>query len=903
MNKPSRTRIVRANNVKSFSNVRSVVGRMLMLQAAIVLLLTVSAVVWMVQTDRRDAASDAASQSLGVAMSFAHAPGMVTALKSSDPTAVLQPRIDAVQKGSGVDFINVFDSDGSLHTRPAPDVKARLTANSLASLRAGQTIQGQFAGPRGDVRRAVVPIKDTDGAVVGAVAVGVLEKNVSAQISRQLPAVLGTAAAAVAATTAGAALASRRLLRQTRGLGPAEITRLYEHHDAVLHAAREGVVIVDDGRRVLLVNDEARQLLDLPADSQGRPVRELPLTPPIAELLDTGREASDEVHLVGGRVLAVNQRSLDRYGVPSGTVTTLRDSTELQALSGRVEAAAGRLRVLYDATVSIGTSLDVTQTAGELADVAVPQFADHVTVDLVEQVLHGNEPPAGAQNLRRIAANPAHPGSGIHPVGESISFHPSSPQATGVTSQHPVVEPDLRRAPKPWAQSEERAQRMLDQGFHSLITAPLCAGGAVLGVADFWRSQNHQAFDADDQALAEELAARTAICIDNARRYTREHAMAVTLQRSLLPRTLPEQSALTIAYRYLPAQEGVGGDWFDVIPLPGARVALVVGDVVGHGLHAAATMGRLRTAVRNFSSLDLPPDELLARIDELSSSDDSTQGTAESDAMVGATCLYVVYDPVAQRCTMARAGHPPPILLHADRAAEVLEVPAGPPLGVGGLPFEACEVEVPEDSTLALYTDGLVERRDRDIDEGIGVLRHTLTRASGDLDEACGEALEALLPDRAEDDVVLILARAHAFPAHRVARWDVPHDPAAVGQVRTAATNQLAAWGLEDLTFVTELVLSELVTNAIRYTTGPISLRLLLDRQLICEVFDSSSTAPHLRYAETTDEGGRGLFLVAQLADRWGVRYTPAGKIIWTEQSLTDDSGEGTATSRLLGPI
>ncbi|MFD4711926.1 SpoIIE family protein phosphatase [Streptomyces sp. NPDC058430] len=879
----------------SFSNVRSVVGRMLLLQVTIVLLLTVSGVAWMVQMDRSDAASDAASQSLRVALSFAQAPGTATALKSSDPPAALQPRVDAVREGTGVDFINVFDKSGTSQTRPAPGAEdQRLTARSLTSLLAGQTVQGRFTGPRGDVVRAVVPVKDTGGAVIGAVAVGVLEKNVSAEVVRQLPAVLGIAAAAVAVTTAGAALASRRLLRQTRGLGPVEITRLYEHHDAVLHAAREGVVIVDAGHRLLLANDEAQRLLNLPDDPQGRRVSELPLAPPIAELLNTGRDASDEVHLVGSRVLAVNQRSLDRYGVPSGTVTTLRDSTELQALSGRMEAAARRLKALYDATGAIGTSLDVTRTAEELADVAVPQFADLVTVDLDESVLHGNEPQAGAQQLRRIAATSAHPDSGIRSVGEPISFHPSAPQATGVTNQQAVIEPDLRGAPKSWAQSEERARRMLDHGFHSLITAPLCAGGSVFGVVDFWRSQNPQAFDTDDLAMSEELAARTAICIDNARRYTREHAMAVTLQRSLLPRALPQQSALSIAYRYLPAREGVGGDWFDVIPLPGARVALVVGDVVGHGLHAAATMGRLRTAVRNFSSLDLPPDELLARLDELSSGDGSMQEPPESDAMVGATCLYAVYDPIERRCTMARAGHPPPLLLRAGHAAEVLEVPAGPPLGIGGLPFEACEVEVPEDSTLALYTDGLVERRDRDIDEGIGILRHTLTRSPGDLDETCAQALEVLLPGRADDDVVLILARTHVLPAHRVASWDVPRDPAAVRQVRTDATNQLAAWGLEDLAFVTELVLSELVTNAIRYATGPISLRLLLDRKLICEVFDASSTTPHLRYAETMDEGGRGLFLVSQLADRWGVRYTAAGKIIWTEQALPDGGHAGT---------
>ncbi|MYS21144.1 Histidine kinase-like ATPase domain-containing protein [Streptomyces sp. DvalAA-14] len=368
---------------------------------------------------------------------------------------------------------------------------------------------------------------------------------------------------------------------------------------------------------------------------------------------------------------------------------------------------------------------------------------------------------------------------------------------------------------------------------------------------------------------------------------TGNHAMAVNLQQSLLPHGLPEQDALDVAYRYLPAQAGVGGDWFDVIPLSGARVALVVGDIVGHGMHAAATMGRLRTAVHNFSMLDLPSNELLAHLDDLVGRIDKDEAAAGSSVPIaGATCLYAIYDPVSRRCELARAGHLPPGLVHPDGTAEFLDLPAGPPLGLGGLPFEAVEVELPEGSRLVLYTDGLVEDRNRDIDVGLDLLRAALTGPDRTPDEACERVLDALLPENPKDDIALLIARTQALPDHHIACWEVPADPAAVAAVRDRADRQLAQWGLDDLAFTTELILSELVTNAIRYASGPVVVRLLRDRSLICEVSDTSSTSPHLRYAATTDEGGRGLFLVAQIAESWGTRYTDAGKIIWVEQRL-----------------
>ncbi|MEU6356955.1 SpoIIE family protein phosphatase [Streptomyces sp. NPDC047072] len=864
---------------------RSVAGQVFLLQVVIVLLLVVAAAVALVLQVRHDSTIEARNRSVAVAETFANAPGTVEALRSPDPSAILQPRAEAARVATDVDFIVVMNTDGIRYTHPKPDRIGKKFVGTIAPALAGHVVTEDITGTIGPLVQAVVPIKD-GGKVVGLVSAGITTDKVGGTADQQIPLLLLAAAVGLALATGGTALVSRRLLRQTHGLGPHEMTRMYEHHDAVLHAVREGVLIVGGEGVLLLANDEAQRLLDLPADAEGRHVLDLGLPADTAGLLASGREATDEVHRVKDRLLAVNQRPTDIQGGPPGSVATLRDSTELRALSGRAETARERLDILYDATVNIGTSLDVTRTAEELAELVVPRFADFATVDLFEPVLSGGEPES-ATALRRTALSGIRKDAPLYPVGEQIRLVDSSPQAHAAREGRAVLEARLAEAPGWRAQDLERSAQVVEYGIHSLIAVPLRAGNLVLGAVSFWRSEKPEPFDPEEVALAEELVTRAAVSIDNSRRYTREHTMAVTLQRSLLPRTLPEQDALEIAYHYQPAQAGVGGDWFDVLPLSGARVALVVGDVVGHGLHAAATMGRLRTAVHNFSALDLPPDELLALLDELVARIDQDE-TAEGDAssVTGATCLYAVYDPVSRLCTIARAGHPPPALIHPDGTVEYPDVPAGPPLGLGGLPFETADLELPEGSRLVLYTDGLVEDRDRDIDVGLELLRTALEQAGPSPEETVGTVLDARRPGRAGDDIALLVARTRALAADRIAQWEVPGDPAAVSEVRASVTRQLAHWGLDDLSFATELILSELVTNAIRYGGDPILVRVLYDRTLICEVFDSSSTSPHLRYAAMTDEGGRGLFLVAQLAERWGTRYTPVGKVIWAEQSL-----------------
>ncbi|MGA4879554.1 SpoIIE family protein phosphatase [Streptomyces lydicamycinicus] len=757
-------------------------------------------------------------------------------------------------------------------------------------------------------------------------------ERTGAQGEDQFPVLLGTAAGVLLLVAGGAALVGWRLRRQTGGVRPAEMRRRYDHHDAVLHAVREGVLIIGSDGRLLLANDEARRLLELPADAERRPVADLGLEPQLSALLASGRAATDEVLLAGDRLLAVNVRPTAPRGRPAGTVVTLRDTSELRVLAGRAGVAQERLKLIYDAGLRIGTTLDVGRTAEELAGVAVPRFADVVTVELLEPVLRGDEPTAGANaDLQRMAVKGVAEESAIYRVGEVIRYVPGTPMATGLASGRPVLVGDLRTSDAWRQQDPDGTQRVLDAGIRSLITAPLQARGVVLGLANYWRSGASEAFEAEDLAFAEELTARAAVAVDNARRYTREHTTAVTLQRSLLPQTLPEQSALAVAHRYLPAHAGVGGDWFDVIPLPGARVALVVGDVVGHGLHAAATMGRLRTAVHNFSALDLPPDELLNHLDELVTHIDTDEaraaglgtgtgtgagagaggngrldgagtwpGGTEGDpapvmpahlgrtGITGATCLYAIYDPVTGRVTLATAGHPGPAVIRPAGTVSFPEVPVSPPLGLGSsVPVETTELTLSEGSRLVLYTDGLVENRDRDIATGLELLRTALaTGADRSPEETCTAVLDAMLPAHPSDDIALLVARTQLLDPTRVAEWEVPSDPAAVAPVRAACLRMLESWGLAAIDFTTELILSELITNAIRYGAQPIRVRLLYDRALICEVSDGTSASPHLRRAATTDEGGRGLFLVAQFAHRWGTRYTPGGKVIWTEQSL-----------------
>ncbi|WP_405770845.1 SpoIIE family protein phosphatase [Streptomyces sp. NBC_00080] len=672
------------------------------------------------------------------------------------------------------------------------------------------------------------------------------------------------------------------------------------------------LTVYDTDQRCVRQNVAMSRMIGMSEDDrQGRELEDV-LTGPdtedwqsrLRQVVESGRPAT--AHMIRGRTpadpdhdhifTATASPLYGRAGDVVGVCATVRDITD-------EHRDKQRLAILNEASARIGSTLDVMGTAQELAEVAVPRLADFVSVDLLEPLLRGEEPDSvtrGAE-LRRVAHLSVREGTpeAVVALGEVDYFPWHSPAARCLATGRPVLlRGEDARSSRWFADDPRRARKTAQYGFHSWMFVPVRARGLPLGVALFCRSRPAEPFEQADVELAEELVSRAAVSLDNARRFTRERGAALTLQRSLLPGRLPQQSALEAAGRYLPATSryGVGGDWFDVIPLSGARVALVVGDVAGHGIQASATMGRLRTAVRTLADVDLPPDELLIHLSDLVAQlgdEEPFEADDSAPTAIWATALYAIYDPVSGRASFASAGHPPPAVLAPGNGTRFLELEPGPPLGLGGLQFDVCDVDLPEGSEIVLYTDGLIGPRDRDVDEGLEQLRRRLARPSASLRTRCDDVLGDLSSGHPADDVALLIARTHTFGEDRVAVLDVPVDPAFVADARSWARGRLVAWEMEEADFVTELVVSELVTNAIRYGAPPIQLRLVRDSTLICEASDASSTAPHLRRAQLFDEGGRGLLLIAQVTDRWGTRQNRHGKTIWCEQKSSEDSGRG----------
>ncbi|MER8186412.1 SpoIIE family protein phosphatase [Kitasatospora sp. NPDC094015] len=549
-------------------------------------------------------------------------------------------------------------------------------------------------------------------------------------------------------------------------------------------------------------------------------------------------------------------------------------------------AAQTRLALLNEASTRIGTTLDLYRTAEELVEVVVPRFADFTTVDVLESVLAGDEadpvPRDGSVLMRAIAVGEVDEegrmAGAADPVGaasrSAMLYAQSLRSGRSILVPH-VDEAALRRI----VAHPDRVQPSLDAGVHSYLMVPLLARGTVLGGAEFIRSRNPDAFTTADVSLAEELAARAAVCIDNARLYRRERDTALTLQRSLLPQDVHHTPGLEIASRYLPSSviSEVGGDWFDVVPLSGGRVALIVGDVMGHGIRAAATMGQLRTVARTLITLDLDPARVLRRLD------DATGAIGEGQF---ATCVVVVFDPVERVCTAATAGHLPPVLSAPDGTTRLLELPPGVPLGVGGVQFESTGFTLPEDGLLVLYTDGLVERRGQDLDEGMDLLCRTVEARSGSLEETCDEVIDVLGAHNGQDDVAVIMAHARPIGKDRLAMLSLAGDHSMVRHARRFTRRTLAGWGLEPLIDHAELLTSELITNALVHAGAPIQLRLFRNALLTVEVSDVDSHEPRLRTAREQDEGGRGMHLVNELAHRWGSRATYDGKAVWFELEI-----------------
>ncbi|MGH3392456.1 MAG: SpoIIE family protein phosphatase [Actinomadura sp.] len=553
-------------------------------------------------------------------------------------------------------------------------------------------------------------------------------------------------------------------------------------------------------------------------------------------------------------------------------------------------AVQERLALLNLASSRIGSTLDMGQTAAELVDVAVPRFADAAGVlvqeNLITEDAFPDRPDDGTAVVRRLAVAVAEPDVAdwkkAFPVDELTVYPEWTPYAQCMATAQPIMftrmDTELAEDIGRRAWEREEVVRVLDRT--SFLVVPLKARGTVLGFLVLTRRPERVQFHEEDVALAEELAARAAVCIDNARHYNRERRTALTLQSSLLPTSLRTPPGLEIARRYLPASDltGVGGDWFDVIPLPGGRVALVVGDVMGHGTRAAATMGQLRTAVRTLATLDLPPAEVLFRLDQM---------TQDLDATQIATCVYATYDPVGRGWAFARAGHVPPVILRPDGSTQVLDLPAGLPLGIGGEPFETRELRIPAGSTLVLYTDGLVESRERDVDAGIAELRATLGGGGLDgLEEMCDTTIEALRPNHDRDDIALMVARVHRLTPEQVATATLPASPSSARTARALTRTTLAAWGLSAMIDTADLLISEMVANAALHGDGPIEVGLLRGTTLVMEVADASPAPPQLRGSDPLAESGRGLRLINSLAQRWGTRRAGSGKIVWCELAI-----------------
>jgi PAS domain S-box-containing protein len=542
--------------------------------------------------------------------------------------------------------------------------------------------------------------------------------------------------------------------------------------DALFEQSPVAMVFNDNEMRARRANAAFRQLMGFPeGDLVGRPPTQQTA---VTRIFDTqfvqrtmaGQVIKDGVPAVNvpleltvageHRVAAWTAYRVTDNGRVFGVVSTLVDITDQAQADADLRQANERLDLLQRAGSEIGTTLDVLRTAGELAALATPGLADRVIVDLLDAALLGEDPvrtSTGEVEFRRYALlDTATPGAGNFAVGDHFVVPASQEPARVFFDGKPLIahnRAEVSRLNLP----ASVLRPLLDRGVHTLIEVPVTARGVALGVVAFTRSKNPEPYCDADVRLACDLTARAAVHIDNARLYTREHDAAVTLQRSLLPRDLPQVDGLDIAWRFQPASRAseVGGDWFDVIPLDSGEAALVVGDAAGHGIRAAAVMGQLRTTTGALARLGCPPDQIMRQL--------SGVVAAHGDE-AGATSMHVQYDPASRRCRLTSAGHPPPALRHPDGTAEIIDLPPGLLLGADpDSPYPTMDRELAPGSILALYTDGLIERPGEDLAVGLSKLARALAEGpAGSLDELCDSVLADLAPDD-RDDVVLLLAR------------------------------------------------------------------------------------------------------------------------------------------------
>jgi GAF domain-containing protein/anti-sigma regulatory factor (Ser/Thr protein kinase) len=685
-------------------------------------------------------------------------------------------------------------------------------------------------------------------------------------------------------------------------------------HPALSSSVRTLILGIDyDGRIVQHDRNAAQILARKPEDLLGAQLTELTLAASAAN----GARQADGAAAVAGLLEAIRS---DREGSAMLTIET-RDGhaeavvtvhpmraggTSLAALallripapnSERfVDPALMRRQMLDDALTRIGDTLDVDDVARVLLDALVPHFCNAGGLMLLESLIGDDELPAhgpdGSLPLRRIALrhdrkDPAW--EATFPTGEILRYPTRTPYYQCMDTGAPVLETTLSKGQaseiaKLWRRKP--VAKLLSGA--SMLLLPLIARGTMLGFFACTRLEGFRRFDAYDVEIGMDFASRAAVFIDNARRYSREHATALTLQRSMLPTGLSAPSSVEVRHRYLPGSKmaEVGGDWYESIALPGGRVALVVGDVAGHGVRAAITMGRLRTAIRTLAMLELPPADSLQQLDELM----HILGEREPHF---ATCAYAVFDAVSGECEVAVAGHLPPLLVHPDGSNELLDVPPAPPLGIGDGQVESRQFKVEDGSLFVLYTDGLVENKGQDISDGLARLRGIFGPGSPTkpLEDLCKATLEGVYSDHQRDDIAVLIARLRRLPEDNYASWTLAPKLTSVREARSVLAEPMKRWDLEDMIPTTELLVSELVTNAVKYSRNEVTLRLVNEKALVCEVLDTSAALPRLRQTNGDDESGRGLQVVRQLSQRWGARRTATGKVVWCEQPLPGSAG------------
>ncbi|MEU5770883.1 SpoIIE family protein phosphatase [Streptomyces asoensis] len=530
-----------------------------------------------------------------------------------------------------------------------------------------------------------------------------------------------------------------------------------------------GLATLGTDLRFLRVNDALARMNGVSAaEHMGRRLTEVvpgvnavALEATMREVLDGGKAVVDVRRT--GRTPADPDRErtwscsyaplVDGAGRTLGLIASLIDITESQRAEQEAARARRRFALLAEAGTRIGTTLDLRQTSEEIVRMLVPQLADSADVQLLEEVLAPDESTAATRGVvRRMAAlfpDPSAPTARLMP-GMTSRIARGSLYERVIADGRPT---DLYRSDVPALVTDPRADelRAYLMGLGSARLIPLVARGKVLGAVVVTRLRSREPFDEQDSVLIDELAARAALNIDNALMYTRQRAAALTLQRSLTNSALPAVPGLELTGRYLPASEhDVGGDWFDVIALPEDRTGLVIGDVMGHGVHAAALMGQLRTAVRALARHDVDPARLLRSLDTV---------VADMGEDQMATCVYAVHDPASGGCLVARAGHPPPAVVPPGGPPAFLDGSPGTPLGTGGRQFRTERIPLPPGSVLVLYTDGLIETRAGDLDQGLDRLARALRSPGRPLADLCDGVLGQMLPHPAQDDVAVLMAR------------------------------------------------------------------------------------------------------------------------------------------------